>query len=514
MTTKHRSTRVSPSAIPAIRCAIYTRKSSDEGLDQQFNSLDAQRESAEAYIASQAGQGWVCLPHRYDDGGISGGTMDRPGLTRLLADIRAGQIDAVVIYKLDRLTRSIRDFGKIMEVFEAHKVALVAVTQSLNTSTSMGRLMLHVLLSFAQFERELASERTRDKIAAARRKGMWSGGRPVLGYDLSKCKLTVNEEEAIRVREIFSLYIRLQSLEETAAELNRRGWTTKRWLSAGGVWQGGRSFDKSALHHMLTNVVYTGRVQHRGDVFDGEHEAIVEKEVWDRVQSLLRVNGRSGGSYIRNRYGALLKGLLHCAACGEAMAHTYAVKNRTTVYRYYTCGQPKAGRAGRKCSRVSIPADQIERFITDQIRELGKDPELVTMVLDTLRAQSEHRRADLDAEARTIARERAWLEQRRASAGTNLAAIAEIDTQIRICDQKGQAVSRELALLGTTGLTRDRVGSGMASFDLLWESLSPAEKASILRLVLAQVTHDSTAGTVRITLRGAHNRTDTHEEAA
>jgi len=221
---------------PTIRCAIYTRKSTDEGLEQEFNSLDAQREAGEAYIASQKHEGWVCMPDRYDDGGFTGGNMERPAMKRLLADIEAGGIDCIVVYKVDRLSRSLLDFARVMETFEKHSVAFVSVTQQFNTSTSMGRLMLNVLLSFAQFEREIISERTRDKIAATRRKGKWSGGMPMLGYDvdLRGGRLLVNENEARTVRTIFELYLEHQSLIETVKVLNSRGWATKRWATRKG----------------------------------------------------------------------------------------------------------------------------------------------------------------------------------------------------------------------------------------------------------------------------------------
>jgi len=283
-----------------IRCAIYTRKSTDEGLEQEFNSLDAQREAGENYIASQKSQGWVCLPDRYDDGGYTGGNMERPALKRLLADIEAGRVDCVVVYKVDRLSRSLLDFARIMETFEKHGVSFVSVTQQFNTNTSMGRLMLNVLLSFAQFEREIISERTRDKIAAARRKGKWSGGRPILGYDVDPRggRLLVNEDEAVRVRAIFELYLERQSLIETVKALDERGWTTKRWTTKKGHESGGKPFTKNSLFKMLTNVLYLGKITLKDEVFEGEHPAIVDEEVFRRVQRLLKRNGRTGGKQV------------------------------------------------------------------------------------------------------------------------------------------------------------------------------------------------------------------------
>ena len=302
-----------------VRCAIYTRKSTEEGLEQDFNSLDAQRESAEAYITSQKAEGWTCLPDRYDDGGYTGGNMDRPALQRLLADIDAGRIDCVAVYKVDRISRSLLDFARMMETFEKHQVSFVSVTQHFNTTHSMGRLTLNILLSFAQFEREIISERTRDKIAAARRRGKWAGGKPLLGYDLvampGGSKLIVNENEDARVRIIFELYLEHERLAPVLEELDRRAWRTKQWTTRKGTTAGGRPFDKVTLYRLLTNPAYLGKVKHHDELYEGEHDAIVDEGIWQRVQALLRRNGRSGGGIVKNKYGALLKGLLRCVPC-------------------------------------------------------------------------------------------------------------------------------------------------------------------------------------------------------
>ena len=280
---------------PAVRCAIYTRKSTNEGLDQEFNTLDAQREAAEAYIASQQGAGWVCLPDRYDDGGFTGANIDRPALTRLLVDIEAGKIDAVVVYKVDRLSRSLLDFARMMETFERFGVSFVSVTQHFNTATSMGRLILNVLLSFAQFEREMISERTRDKMAAARRKGQWLGGVPVLGYDVDRLarRLVVSGKEAAQVQHIFELYLRLGGLVPVVEELTRRGWVNKQWITRKKVVRVGKPFNKGSLHYLLTNVTYRGRVKYEDEIYPGDHEAIVSEEIFGRVQALLMKNRRT-----------------------------------------------------------------------------------------------------------------------------------------------------------------------------------------------------------------------------
>jgi site-specific DNA recombinase len=356
-----------------VRCAVYTRKSTEEGLQQEFNTLDAQRESAEAFIQSQAHEGWTCLPDRYDDGGFTGGNMDRPALKRLLADIEADRIDCVVVYKLDRLSRSLLDFARMMDTFERHHVAFVSTTQQFNSATSMGRLVLNMLLSFAQFEREIISERTRDKIAARRRKGKWTGGHPLLGYDVDdRCKLVVNEAEAVRVRAIYALYLEREALLPVVQELARRGWANKRWTTRKGRDRGGRPFTKTTLHQLLANVVYRGRVRYKTEVHDGEHAAIVDPETWQNVQDVLQRNGRRSRSAIRTEFDALLKGLLRCVPCGCGMtpAHTRRGARR---YQYYTCVGAQQ-RGWHTCPSKSVPAGEIERFVVEQVRNAGHDP--------------------------------------------------------------------------------------------------------------------------------------------
>jgi site-specific DNA recombinase len=318
-----------PAAVPnQVRCAIYTRKSTEEGLDQEFNTLDAQREAGESYINSQRHDGWIVSPDRYDDGGFTGANTDRPALQRLLADVEAGNINCIVVYKVDRFSRALLDFMKMMEILDRHGVTFVSVTQPFNTTTSPGRLLLNMLFSFAQFEREMISERTRDKMRAARRKGKWIGGNLSLGYDLSPKggSLAINGNEAEQVREIFRLYLELGSLIPLVAELDRRGWTMKKWTNLEGKQSGGARFTKTTLHNLLTNVIYTGRVKFDGKLLDGEHERIVDDDTWNRVQEQLNRNGRHSGRNVRNKCGALLKGLVRCASCNCGMTHTYAQK--------------------------------------------------------------------------------------------------------------------------------------------------------------------------------------------
>src|SRR5258705_7794023 len=280
----------------AVRCAVYMRKSTEEGLQQDFNTLDAQRESGEAFIASHKGEGWVCIPERYDDGGYTGANLDRPAMERLLADVEARKVDCIVVYKIDRLSRSLMDFARLMQTLEKYGVSLISVTQQFSTATSMGRLTLNMLLSFAQFEREIISERTRDKIAAARRKGKWSGGKPLLGYDCPSnptgAKLMVNEDEARIVRKIFALYTKHEALIATVAELAKLGITNKTWRTKKGDVKGGSPFDKCSLFRLLTNKTYLGLVTYHDEVHQGEHSGLIDRALWDKVQAILKRNGR------------------------------------------------------------------------------------------------------------------------------------------------------------------------------------------------------------------------------
>jgi site-specific DNA recombinase len=388
-----------------VRCAIYTRKSTEEGLEQAFNTLDAQREAAEAFIRSQQHEGWTVLPTHYDDGGYSGANMDRPALIRLLDEVRSRTVQCVVVYKVDRLTRSLLDFARIIEVLDQHGVTFVSVTQQFNTTGSLGRLTLNILLSFAQFEREMIAERTRDKMSAARKKGKWVGGNPVLGYDVSPQggALVVNEPEAERVRAIFDLYLEYRSLIPVIGELDRRGWQLKQWTTRKGKTAGGKVFAKNRLYNLLTNVVYTGRIAHKGQIYPGEQAQIVDLKVWNRVQERLKANGHSGSRDLRNKYGALLKGILWCGTCDAAWS-TYTTKAANKLYRYYVCIKAQQ-RGWNKCETYSIPAAEIEQAVVDQVRGVGMNRMLVDEVVRQWEEQRERHARALEHERRLVERD-------------------------------------------------------------------------------------------------------------
>ncbi|CDK97864.1 Resolvase [Magnetospirillum gryphiswaldense MSR-1 v2] len=361
--------------IRKLRCAVYTRKSTEEGLEMEFNSLDAQRESCEAYVASQKAEGWVLVPTHYDDGGFSGGTLERPGLRRLLADIETGLVDVVVVYKIDRLSRSLMDFSKLVEVFDRNDVTFVSITQSFNTTTSMGRLTLNILLSFAQFEREVIGERVRDKVAASRRKGIWMGGPVPFGYRCADRKLLVVEEEAATVRMIFERFIRIGSATLLVKELAEEGITRR-----------GKKLDKGGLYKLLANPLYIGKAVHKGVAYDGEHQPIIDQALWDKVRSITEVSPRVRANRTRVQTPALLKGLIF-APGGRAMTPSHTRK-KGRLYRYYvTTSIIKEG--PEACPIGRVPAAQVENAVIDQLRSLLRTPEMVARTWKSVRAEGQ-----------------------------------------------------------------------------------------------------------------------------
>ncbi|MEZ5897905.1 MAG: recombinase family protein [Hyphomicrobiaceae bacterium] len=349
-----------------LNCAIYTRKSSDEGLEKEFNSLDAQREACAAYITSQKHVGWLPIPDLYDDGGLSGGTMERPALKRLLEEIKSGKVQIVVVYKVDRLTRSLADFAKIVDVLDAHGASFVSVTQQFNTTTSMGRLTLNMLLSFAQFEREIAGERIRDKIAASKAKGMWMGGNVPLGYDVRERKLIVNEAEAETVRMIFHRYTELGSVRLLGHELDRIGVVSKRREGAGGVLAGGNRFSRGALYTLLQNPIYRGEIRHQGKVYPGQHEAIIDAELWQLAQESLASNRQARVHGETVEQPSLLAGLI-ADGNGQRMTPTHAVK-KGRRYRYYVSTGLISGTRSDHTKGWRIPAGDVEMLVHDRLR--------------------------------------------------------------------------------------------------------------------------------------------------
>jgi site-specific DNA recombinase len=356
-----------------LRCAVYTRKSSEEGLEQEFNSLHAQRGACEAYIASQRSEGWVLVRDQYDDGGVSGGTLERPGLKRLMQDVDDGLVDVIVVYKIDRLSRSLADFAKLVEVFDRNCVTFVSVTQSFNTTTSMGRLTLNILLSFAQFEREVTAERIRDKVKASRMKGMWMGGVPPFGYRVENRKLLVDDEGAAHVRWVFARFIEIGSCTVLTREVAKRSMRTPR----------GNQIDKKYLYRLLNNRAYIGEAVHKGDSYPGEHDAIIDRAVWDKVHAILTESPRKRAARTRADTPALLKGLLY-GPDGAAFSPTHTRKGGK-LYRSYVSQSVLKHGAG-SCPVGRVPAGEIETAVIDQLRAVFRQPEIVAGTWKAARA--------------------------------------------------------------------------------------------------------------------------------
>jgi site-specific DNA recombinase len=514
--TKSTVTRRTPpvATSPTIqRCAIYTRKSTEEGLKgpekQEFNTLDAQREAGEAYVQSQRREGWEASPVRYDDGGFSGANIERPALQRLLKDIESGQIDVVVVYKIDRLSRSLMDFAKLMELFERHHVSLVSVTQQLNTSTSLGRLVLNILFSFAQFEREMISERTQDKMRAARRKGRWIGGTVPFGYDAVDKKLVVNEAEAQQVKALFEMYLEEHSTMKVLEQANAMGWRTKSWVTKQGkVHRGGR-WTKSILGRLLNNPVYAGKVEVEGATYPALHAPLIDEVTFSRVEKQLAA-GRSGRDPVaRNLHGFLLRGLVRCVACESTMI-TATGQSRGKDYRYYTCLAVKQ-RGTTACPVRNVSAEALEDFVIDRIREVAKSPALVADTVTAVAAEQASRAPALETErrhleqelARSRAETRTLIERLADSSGDSSNAITarlgELEIHVAELDARLDNLGRSLATMRTPRVTAKEIADALVGFDEIWDGLTVNERIRVVALVIEGIAFDGRAETISVT---------------
>ena len=418
---------------PKVRCAVYVRKSTEENLNTDFNSLDAQRESCESYVQSRKHEGWVALPTDYSDGGFTGANMDRPALQRLLADVEAGRVDVILVYKLDRLSRSLLDFARLVGLFEQHNVSFVSITQSFDSSTPMGRLCINVLMSFSQFEREIIGERIRDKVAAAKRRGKFTGGTPPLGYDIDSenRRLVVNPHEAETVRFIFRRFAELRSPLQLAKELNRKGITTKSWMTKNGVFREGRPWHKMHIYRVIHNRTYLGEVIHKDNTYPGEHEAIITRAQWDRAHAVIDENTRTRAKHARSKAPALLRGIIRCGECDRAMSPV-STQSKGKRYSYYQCG--KASKEGHAaCPVGSVSAGEIEGTVMAQMRTVFKTPEVV---------------AQTYLAARDLALEN----------DTNIPSISE-----------------------------DDVRRALQNVDLIWDELYPAEQTRLVGMLVERV---------------------------
>jgi site-specific DNA recombinase len=505
----------------AVRCALYSRVSTDERLGQAFNSLHAQREAGDNCVAARRGDSWVALPDDYSDGGYTGANTNRPGLQRLIADIEAGKVDCVIVYKLDRLSRSMRDFLNLLDLFERHNVSFVSVSQSFDTSTPIGKMTLNLLASFGEFERHVISERTRDKMRAARRRGRWTGGMPRLGYDVvpEGGRITINKDEADQVRAIFDLYLEHRALLPAAQELARRGWRRKSWTTKDGKGRVGRAWNKVDLHRLLTDPIYIGRQKLGNETFAGEHDAIVTKKVFDQVQRILRENNRNGGSGQRNRHGALLRGILRCAACDAAMTHAFTQRNGK-AFRYYRCSHAIKNGA---CPTGSVPAIKIEEVVVDQIKRIGSDPALCEETFRQVQAQVAAERRALKAEAKRGDRDLASTRgdvgrltstvtmASGAAADALLAKLAESQERVVAQERRQREIAERLASLDGQEVEPEAVRRALTQFTDVWDVLLAPERERVVRLLIERIDYDG--GELKVTFSATGARLLTAEVA-
>lgn len=510
-TAAHRRARGQPPVTapgPAVvRVVAYCRRSVEKVVEE-FGSIENQRSAIASYVASQRERGWTLLPNAYEDRNLSGATTDRPGLQCLLADAQARRFDVVCLYKFDRISRSLADFLALVRRLETLGITVVSVTQQVDTSTSTGRLMLNILASFAEFEREQASERVADKMLAARQRGRWQGGRPPLGYDVVAKKLVVNAREAEDVVAIFETFARTRSLVCTLRELERRGIRNKSWTGKRGQRVEGRPFHKNSLTKLLTNVVMIGQVRAADEIVKGEHESIVPRDLWDAVQAIFAEGAADPGRPERQPWSALLTGLLRCGACGAAMVPTYSVKG-TRRYGYYQCQTTKA-KGATACPGSRVAQGPIEAAVVERLSAVGQHPTLTTEAVAAAHAEVAARRAELALDARRHGME---VQRQRAERDTLVAALARQDGDVpelhqrlakvrealQAAQERARAVRDELAALKAGEVSEDDLRRAISSFTPVWAELFPAERSRLVRLLVERVALDARTGDLAIT---------------
>jgi site-specific DNA recombinase len=486
-----------------VRCAIYTRKSTEEGLDQDFNSLDAQRDAGAAYVRSQVGEGWSLLPAEYNDGGYTGANMERPALKRLIADIQAGTIDCVVVYKVDRLSRSLRDFAKLMDVFDKQGISFVSVTQQFNTTTSLGRLTLNILLSFAQFEREIISERTRDKQVAARKRGKWTGGHLILGYDLDPGggKLIINPQEAERVREMFRQYLEGASVLDIVRRCDRQGWRNKQWTTQDGKLYGGSPLRRGHIYNLLSNIVYSGRFRVGDETVGGEHEAIIDLETFERAQARLKQTAVTP-SAPRTKTDSLLRGLLYCSCCGAGMFATYSA-SKERRYRYYVCYGSQQKLDG-SCTARSVSAPSVEDAVVESIRRVGVNPDVLAETARVARQRLAEALAGMREElGATNARAKNLKSQLARARNADAARREEINGQVVAAESRALELRTEIQRHEKQRIDEKDLHQTMASFDEVWKQMTLGEQRALLGQLAEKVGFDSRSGKVTVSFKSA-----------
>jgi site-specific DNA recombinase len=508
-------------ASPPVPIGIYTRVSTDERLDMEFNSIDAQRAACESFIATRRADGWYAVSERYDDAGISGGTLDRPALHRLLSDVDAGKIAGIVFYKLDRLSRSLLDFAKLVDLLERKGIFIASASQDLNSATSMGRFMINTLLSFAQYEREVIAERTHDKMQATRRRGMWTGGFPILGFDIVDRKLRVNEAEAERVRRVFETFLTNGGLVTTLEEMERLGIRRKAWTNQRGKHVGGQRFDKASLRHLLSNRIYLGQIRAGDEWVQGQHAAIVDPQTFEQVQAKLR-DRPARRPRRRVPSDLLLSGLVVCAKCGCGMSPHYASRSGRRYGSYVCATYAKSG--AKACPGSRIAAHDLEQHVVERIAHVGRDERVIAETVAAARKAATTRRPGLEAaigeaeaQHRRLADERKNYLDAIGSQGCRspklLERLGETEAALHGVDTRLAALRSELAALDGSVVNAETVRKALADFMPLWEVLFPAERRRIAQLLMEEIRVDRQAGEVEIRFRTSGIRMLAEERA-
>jgi site-specific DNA recombinase len=509
---QRRKGKASEPAPASVRCAIYTRKSTNKGLEQSFNSLDAQREACERYIANQSYQGWLALDTRYDDGGFTGANTERPAFRRLLEDVDAGLIDVILVYKVDRLSRSLLDFARVIARFDEKGVAFVSVTQNFSTADAMGRLTRNMLISFAEFEREMIAERTRDKIAASRRKGKWTGGAIPLGYDVRDRKLIVNRREATLVRLIFERYLVLQSTMKLMRELNEAGYRTKPRKRRDGTKSNGAVWSSSAVVRVLRNPIFAGLVPLGDEVFEGEHKAIIVRDTFEEVRRILDGHTPAHAATHGRNPAYILRGVLFCGCCGKHFTPA-STRKKGREYRYYRCTTRDKGGA-EACEGRSLPADAIEGFVVDKLREEIGRGDLAVAVYEALEVRIATTLETLVAVRQRLPREIADLAAEGKKLVSGLkggggpgdrllgARIEEVGVELEAAELRLAEVEREIVKLEAARTTQQWVAAVLKDFDAIWNMMTDENHGRLVRALVASVEVDEPDGDIEITLAG------------
>jgi site-specific DNA recombinase len=505
ITAAHRRARDQSPITPAIvRVAAYCRRSVEKA-ELQFGSIEAQREAIAGYVTSRQALGWTLLPAHYDDRGISGATLERPDFQRLMRDVDAGLVDVIAVYKFDRLSRNFVDFVQLIQRLEHQHIGVVSTTESIDTSTDIGRLLLNVMASFAEFSRKQGAERVRHKMLAARLRGQWQGGRVSLGYDSVDKRLVVNAAEAADVVAIFQTFARTRSLVGTLRELERRGIRNKSWTGKRGQRVKGTGFTKNSLTHLLTNVLYAGKMRAGKEEVDGDHDVIVPAALWDEVQAIFAEGKVAPGRPERQAWSGLLTGILKCAACGSSMVPNYSTKG-TKRYGYYTCQRQKSHGAAA-CPGSRVPQDVVEAAVVERLMAIGRDPSLVAEAVQAAHAEITSRRAELAQDARRFGTEvhRLKAERDELVAATVRDGGADVRSKLDAvrdalseAQARAAAVRDELAALKASDLDEDALRRAIESFTPVWAELFPAERERLIRLLVDRVSIDAGTGDMAI----------------